>query len=163
MDEKMDHGPVITQFKEEILPDDNMQTLRDRIFEKSADVLTQMLPAYIQGKINPKVQKENDATFTKLLKKEDGFISLKEMDRNDLNVHNFIRGMAPWPGAWTRIQLMDNSGQHIEKRLKILKSHLEASSSPTNYSLVLDEVQLEGKGPVSWKQFKDGYKGAEFI
>ena len=54
MDEKMDHGPIISQFKEEILSSDNAETLRNRLFEKSADVLTEMLPAYIQGKIKLK-------------------------------------------------------------------------------------------------------------
>lgn len=61
------------------------------------------------------------------------------------NIHNFIRAMFPWPIAWTKL----SNGQ----RLKLLKAHLE------NDVLVLDEVQLEGKKPVSYQQFKEAYPG----
>ena len=149
----MDHGPIVTQFKEEILPEDNSETLRNRIFEKSAEVLVEMLPAYIHGKIKPKVQNDEEATFTKLMKKEDGFIDLTT-EHTPENIERFIRAMSPWPGAWTLVKL--NSGDATIKRLKLLGSHIE------NEKLVLDEVQLEGKDPVSWKQYKEGYKEAEF-
>lgn len=155
MDEKMDHGPVIAQFKEEILPEDNSEILRDKIFARSAEVLIDLIPAYIQGKINLKKQNDEEATFTKLMKKEDGFIDLTK-DLSPTTCHNFIRAMSPWPGAWTLLRLSASEGQ-VKKRLKLLKSHIEEDK------LVLDEVQLEGKEPVTWKQFKDGYKEAEFV
>ena len=44
-----------------------------------------------------------------------------------------------------------------QKRLKLLKAHLEEGK------LILDEVQLEGKDPVSWKQFKEGYPNVDFL
>lgn len=150
MDEKMDHGPVVTQFKEEILTEDNSEILRNRIFEKSADVLTEMLPAYTQGKIKPKPQDHENATYTKLLKREDGFIELGKSQSTTTD-NNFIRAMSPWPGAWTLVKL--NEKDEVKKRLKLLKSHVEEGQ------LVLDEVQLEGKDPVTWKQFKEGYQG----
>ncbi len=154
MDEKMDHGPIIIQFKEEISPDDNSETLRNRLFEKSADVLIEMLPAYIQGKIKPKTQDHEKATYTKLLKREDGFIDLTK-DSSSIACHNFIRAMQPWPGAWTLVKLSPND--EAKKRLKLLKSHIEEEK------LVLDEVQLEGKDLVTWKQFKNGYNTAQFV
>lgn len=144
MDEKMDHGPIVTFFKEEILPDDTTDTLRQRLFERSADVLIQLIPAYISGKVKPKEQNEKEATYTKILTKEDGLISLKEKTPEE--AERFIRAMAPWPGAWTKLE--------NQKRLKLLKAHIEEEK------LVLDEVQLEGKDPVSWKQFKEGYPQA---
>ena len=66
---------------------------------------------------------------------------------NGKNVHNFIRALTPWPGVWTKIEIKNE-----EKRLKILEAHLEGEK------LVLDMVQLEGKDPVNWKQFEEGYK-----
>lgn len=154
MDEKMDHGPVITQFKEEILPEDTTETLRNRLFEKSADVLVEMLPAFIQGKIKPKKQNDDKATFTKLMRKEDGFIDLS-VEYEPYNVNQFIRAMSPWPGAWTLLRF-SASDEQVKKRLKLLKSHVEDGK------LVLDEVQLEGKVPVTWKQFLEGHKDATF-
>lgn len=138
LDNKLDHGPVVTQFKEEVLPDDTTQTLTTRLFSRAAMVLVQAIPAYIAGKIKPKAQDESQATFTKLLTREDGFIDLKK--KSPEGVDRFIRAMFPWPCAWTR--LTDGA------RLKLLPN---------------DIVQLEGKNPVSWKQFKAGYPNWKFF
>lgn len=153
MDEKMDHGPIVTFFKEDILPNDTTESLREKLFERSADVLIQLISAYVSGKVKPKEQNEDYATFTKVLTKEDGFINLKE--KTPQETERFIRAMNPWPGAWTLLHLSATEGQ-ASKRLKLLKAHLEEGK------LVLDEVQLEGKDPVSWKQFKEGYPKASF-
>ncbi|HKB88547.1 MAG TPA: methionyl-tRNA formyltransferase [Patescibacteria group bacterium] len=142
MDSKMDHGPIITQFKEDILESDTSDVLRDRLFEKSAQVLIETLTPYMQGKIKLKKQDEDEATYTKLVTKQDGFIDLKEKSATE--AERFIRAMFPWPGAWTYLP--------NEKRLKFLRSHVEDGK------LVLDEVQLEGKLPVPYKQFKEAYK-----
>ena len=152
MDEKMDHGPIISQSKEEILIDDTAETLRNRLFEKSADVLVELLEPYIRAKINLKPQNDEDATFTKIMKREDGFFNIDE--KTPAEVEKLVRAMYPWPGAWTFIRL--SATDEKSKRLKILKVHLE------DEKLVLDEVQLEGKEPVTWKQFKEGYKEATF-
>jgi len=141
MDEKMDHGPIVAQFKEEVLPSDTSNTLRNRLFEKSAGVLIETITPYIQGKIKLRKQDDGAATYTKLVTRQDGFIDLKKTD--PVSAERFVRAMFPWPGAWT---LLPN-----EKRLKLLKSHLEGGK------LVLDEVQMEGKLPVTGKQFLNSY------
>lgn len=140
MDEKMDHGPVISQFKEEILNTDTFETLRTRLFEKSANFLIDLIEPYIKQKIKPKEQNHNEATYTKMVSKQDGFVDLKNDDA--IKIEAKLRAYSPWPGIWTF---------HNEKRLKILKAHLELGR------LILDEVQLEGKNPVSYKQFQEGY------
>ena len=61
-------------------------------------------------------------------------------------LNRLIRALHPWPGAFTKIKINSK-----EKRLKLLEAHLEADK------LVLDQVQLEGKNPVTWKQFCEGY------
>ena len=68
-------------------------------------------------------------------------------------LERFIRSMQPWPVAWTLLRL-SLSGQ--TKRLKILKAHLE-EPVPNTHHLVPDLVQLEGKDPVTWRQFLEGY------
>lgn len=128
MDKKVDHGPIISQFKEDILSNDTSDVLRNRLFERSAEVLAELIEPYIKGKITPKVQNDEDATFTKIMKKEDGYIDLT---RGPLITHErFIRAMYPWPCAWTRLP--------DQRRLKLLPNGM---------------VQLEGKNPVTVKQF----------
>jgi len=142
MDEKMDHGPILTSFKEEILPDDTFETLRIRLFERSVEVLLNLIPNFIKSKIHLKPQDENLATFCKIVSKQDGFINLEKDSPESIEAKQ--RAYSPWPGIWTNLK----NG----KRLKILKCHLDKDE------LILDEVQLEGKGPVSWNQFKSAYQ-----
>lgn len=149
MDEKMDHGPIVSSFKEEILPDDTNETLRKRLFDRSATFLIELIPNYLNGKIKLKAQNHEEATFTKLVKKEDGFIEKPFEDPTKTN--NLFRAYHPWPGIWT---FVDINGE--QKRLKILKLHLDDSK------LVLDKVQLEGKNAVSFEEFKRGYPKAQF-
>ncbi|MFV1917143.1 MAG: methionyl-tRNA formyltransferase [Patescibacteria group bacterium] len=202
IDEGIDHGPIISQFKEEVRGNDTTETLRKRLFEKSAEVLTTLLPAYLKGKIKLRQQDHKKATFTTLLKKQHGFIPPKflaasfkgqtlkadwkipfmktkdsqallikghrgaassayTLNPNPYTLDLFIRAMQPWPIAWTNIKLKVKSEKLKVKRLKILKAHLEPSTI-NHQSLVIDEVQLEGKNPVSWKQFRQGYATVTF-
>lgn len=177
MDEKFDHGPIITQSKEEILETDTTLTLRNRLFEKSAAILVEMLEPYIKGKIKAKKQDHSQATFARELKKEDAFIpseylalTLKgstlqgkwkipfitdyEQSVSAENIERFVRAMQPWPVAWTLLRLSATEGQ--ARRLKILKAHVE------NEELLLDEVQLEGKNPVSFRQLLMAYPNLSF-
>ena len=140
IDEKMDHGPIISQFREEILSNDTFQSLRTRLFEKSAEFLVDLIPNYIKQKIKPKEQEHELATYTNMITKADGLVDLKK--DNPVIIEAKLRAFSPWPGIWTYFK---------EKRIKILKAHLELGR------LIIDEVQLEGKNPVSYQQFKESY------
>jgi methionyl-tRNA formyltransferase len=153
MDAKIDHGPIISQFKEEVFPSDTTETLRARLFERSAVVLVELLQPYLRGKITPKIQDESEATYTKIMTRENGYIDLNKKSAEE--AEKFIRAMQSWPVAWTRIRLSPTDPA-IQK-IKIHKAHIDEGK------LVLDEVQLEGKDKVSWKQFKEGYKEAAFV
>jgi len=174
LDSLLDHGPIISQFKEEIKDDDTTKTLRERLFIRSAKVLVELLKPYLAGKIKPKEQNHKKAIFTREFKKDFSFLPSKylksalegikikeEMEIPFIKDHaaipdapflnDFIRATCPWPNAWTIIKIA-----HQEKRLKILKAHLEKER------LILDLVQLEGKGIVSWEEFKRGYPEVSF-
>ena len=153
LDGEIDHGPIVSQFTEDILDSDTTATLRQRLFERSADVLVALIKPYLDGKITPRPQNHQEATFTRQLKKESGFIDLTNTKPDE--AERFIRAMQPWPGAWTLLRLSATEGQ-THKRLKIIKAHLETDQ------LVLDTVQLEGKNPVSYEEFKKGYPKVTF-
>lgn len=161
LDSKMDHGPIITQFKDELMPEDTLETVRKRLFKRSAQVLIDLIPNYLKGEIKLKEQNHKEATYTKILKKEDGFIDLKKNSPQE--IERRLRAYTPWPGIWTYVQLTDNSKliTNNKKRLRILKVHIE-SSVTSHKLLVLDEIQLQGKNPVSWKQFKEAYPSFNF-
>jgi methionyl-tRNA formyltransferase len=176
MDKDLDHGPIVSQFKEEVRKNDTSETLRERLFALSAEALSGLIPAYMSGKITPKKQDHKKATFTKLIKKNDAYIDPKALDfvlnskpfKKDWDIpfikdytthysprtiHNFIRAMNPWPVAWTMIRIDKKSEP---KRLKIISSHLKRNK------LALDEVQLESKNKVNWSQFTEAYPKFRF-
>lgn len=175
MDEKLDHGPIINKFQEDILIDDTYESLRDRLFKNSANILIETIPPYVMGKIKPKEQNDSIATYAKILSKEDSFIPPKiltavlkgitpklnwemkfitkcKIKPTPVTVERFFKAMQPWPGIWTKVEISEG----MEKRLKINKLHLDKKT------IILDEVQLEGKNPVAWKQFTEAYKGFSF-
>lgn len=175
IDEGLDQGPMVSQFKQSISPQETYGELKRRLFPAAAEVLCELLPAYISGKIKLKPQENSSATYTRLVTKRDGFVppkyigqaiagkaSSKEqwpigfmkdfsLSPSSNNLYNFIRALDPWPCAWTNVKI----GKYL-KRLKILKAR------PDGPKLVLDIVQLEGKNPVSWEQFNQAYKEATF-
>jgi methionyl-tRNA formyltransferase len=160
MDEKIDHGPIVAQFSEEILPDDTAEKLYFRLFSAGAEVLKTILPAYLEGRIQFREQNHSQATYTKKLTREDGFIPLEKLKAavkgvNAELVERQIRAYYPWPGTYTIIKIQNPKSKIQNKRLKILKAHLE------NKRLILETVQLEGKKPVSLKQFLEGYPEAK--
>jgi len=182
IDNLMDHGIIVSQFKQDVLPDDTTRSLRDRMFFNSAEVVAGLIEPYLQGKIRPKAQRHYDATFTRMLKKESGFIPPSqfesvingkfrkqklnvdfikdaEFDLNPINVERFIRAMDPWPYAWTYVNPTGTSKNPKNiKRLKILKAHTDNEGK----ILIPDMVHLEGKNEVEWKEFQTGYPKAKF-
>jgi len=171
LDEKLDHGPIISQFKEEIRNDDTTQKLRLRLFNVTAEVLVTLLPKYVRGKITPRMQNHKKATYTRIIKKQDGFIPPKyinsALEGKSINekwsidfikgystipnadvIDRFVKAMNPWPIAWTKVTT-DNKKN--VKRLKIINTHLSGNK------LIIDNIQLEGKNEVGWDQFKQGY------
>lgn len=153
MDEKIDHGPIIAQFKEKINQNDTAESLYQGLFSASGEVLVTILPAWVEGRITPRPQNHRLATYTSKLTRDDGQINWSQTDPQ---IERFIRAMTSWPGAFTNLKLKMKNKKST-KRLKILKAHLE------NKKLILDQVQLEGKKPVSWKQFQEGYPQAQIV
>ena len=179
MDQQLDHGPIVTKFNEDIKNDDTTGSLTERLFARSADVLCELMPAYISDKVTTTSQNHKKATLTKLIKKDYAFLDIKHLKHaldgkksegkikirfikdsylpaTIYNLHNFIRAMQPWPVAWTYISAENRKNEKTKKRLKIISAHVD-KLVPSAYCLVPDIVQLEGKNPVTWKQFKQAY------
>lgn len=118
IDEKMDHGPILT-FKElAIKKNDDINSLLQTGFLEGARLLLDVIPDYICKKITPINQDHSQATFTKLLKKEDGKIN---WNNSAEYIHNQIRAYASWPGTycfWNKTKLQIISGGVFSKNDK---------------------------------------------
>ena len=98
MDKGMDTGDVLLTAKEVIEPGDTAGTLHDRLAVKGARVLIDTLNAYADNTIQPIPQDHNLATYAPMLTKDDGLIN---WNKSAKSLENFIRGVSPWPGAYT--------------------------------------------------------------
>lgn len=147
--EGFDEGAIVAQIKQPILNNDTAEDCYSRLFEKGADLLIKILPDFLQGKISLKAQDNTKASFAPKLKKEDGEINWKKSPQE---IERMIRAFTHWPGTFTYVQIKNE-----KFRLKILKAHLK------NNKLILDKVQLEGKKPVSFEEFKRGHPNFIFV
>ena len=91
---KMDSGPIIAQEKVEVFPDEKAPELRERLIKIGSKLLIKTLPDYMENKIKPIAQNENEATYCKKIKKEDGLIDLND---NPIKNYNKFRAYATWP------------------------------------------------------------------
>ena len=147
LDEKIDHGPLLVQKRIKISPQDNQLTLSQQLFNQGAALLKQHLKAYLQGQIKPSPQNHHQATYTRKLSRQDGFINSEDLQKalrgspQAIEIERKIRALYPWPGTYTLV------GHPSPKRLKILKARLSKDKK-----LILTQIQLEGKQPLSSPQ-----------
>lgn len=98
LDELMDHGPVLAQRIVPMLSRATYQILHDELARLGADMLVKIIPNYLARKIRPVVQNDEQATFSKILKRNDG---RAVWDRPAESIDRMVRALNPWPGVWT--------------------------------------------------------------
>lgn len=163
IDEKLDAGPIIAQTSLPLDLTENTETLYQKLIEKSAQEAPHIVNDYLSDRIRSS-QQRGVPTFTKKLTSENCKIDWKKSPEE---IDRLIRAANPEPGAWTEVELRIKNPSFAKatagrqesriKRLKITNAHLEQGK------LVLDTVLLEGKNPVSIKQFEQGYPQFELL
>lgn len=98
MNTKMDAGEIIVQEKMNIGPDETSQTLRERMAKQSAICLCRTIKDIADGKFSLTKQDEKAVTLAPKLTKELGQI---DWQKPAGEIHNLVRGLLPWPGAYT--------------------------------------------------------------
>ena len=104
----------------------------NKLFRDAAEVLVKIIPDFTEGKIDLKEQNHMEATFCKMMKKEDGYFNIDNPPSPEI-LDRMIRAYSPWPGVWTRW-----NG-------KIIKFFPES------------KIQMEGKKVVTLSEFLNGY------
>ncbi|MBI5356047.1 hypothetical protein HZB78_00345 [Candidatus Collierbacteria bacterium] len=144
--------------------EDTRETLTRRLGILGGKLIVETLKKLENGQINEVKQPEKSPTsYTHRLTKDSGQIDWK---KTPVEIERFIRAITPWPGAWTNSKFKTQNSKFKTVRIIINKSHIEPIQNSEfriqNY-LVIDEVQLPGKNPISWKAFLAGHPGIEFI
>ena len=98
MDEGMDTGAMLLQEAIPITPNDTAGTLTPRLAELGGRLLVETIARLKAGTLAPQSQAASQVTFAPLLKKEDGAI---DWALPATALANRVRGLSPWPGAYT--------------------------------------------------------------
>jgi len=160
MDPGVDTGPVLSRRYLPISAEDTAGTLFEKMAPIGAKLLTETLPHYLSGELQPMPQAEEGVTYAPMLKKEDGHL---DFSRPAVELERRVRAFNPWPGTF-----FDWSGTI----LKVLKASCSKEKSPGAGSrliveagpaigtsegiLILEEVQPAGKKPMPGKAFLVG-------
>lgn len=161
---EIDTGSILLQERMPILDSDNASSLHDRMMHRGAGLMLATIDSVVQNSIQEYPQKEGMVSHAPKLTRENTRL---DWSQNSVNMYNMIRGLSPYPGAWT---LLD------EIELKIFESritnHNPGGIIPGDLFLegnklfvkTLDgcieilNLQLAGKRRMNTKEFLNGYK-----
>ena len=160
---EIDSGSIIAQREMPILPDDDAGTLQDRMMHAGAGLVLGSVDMIDSGQLRTFPQDLSKVTHAPKIHHEDAHI---DWNSPVATVHNIIRGMSPYPGAWTSL---DGSV------IKILKSRIHSDAvinSPgtmtirdkrvivqgQNGEIEILELQPAGKKRMGIGEFLNGYR-----
>ncbi len=168
IDAGIDTGPILLKRTVPIAEDDTTGSLTAKLATLGASALLAALPLWVAGDLQPQPQNEQEASYTHMLRKEDGEIA---WNRSATTLAREARSYSPWPSSYTTWR---------GKLLKILNAHALATPEAQNIPagtvmlrkvnntpslqvatgegvLVLDRLQLEGKKAMNADEFLRGY------
>jgi methionyl-tRNA formyltransferase len=131
MDAGLDTGEILTQRRTPILPEDNSQTLHDRLAQLGAELLVETISDFVAGKIQPQPQPTDGASYAAKIKKEDGKI---DWNLSAQEILNRLRAFTPWPGAFTFLKTESKS-----QLLKIWRAEIFEQSGNAGEILSADK------------------------
>jgi methionyl-tRNA formyltransferase len=161
MEEGLDTGPICLLERVAIGPDDTAGDLHDRLAPLGADLMVRALAALERGSLVETPQPEAGVTYAAKIAPEETRIDWR---RPAAAVHDLVRGLSPFPGAWCEVEL----GRGPE-RLRILRStRADGAGAPGTLldpdgtvacgegAVRLLMVQRAGKAPMAFGDFARG-------
>ncbi len=136
MTDKVDAGDILEQKEYPISSEDTTDTILTALNKIGGKLVTEVIKNYEEYEKKAKKQDESEVTFTQFMKKEDGKIDLDSPPTAEI-LDRMIRAYFPWPGVWTKTI--------VNNKLSIIKFLPEK------------RIQVEGKKPISYKDFLNGY------
>ena len=160
LEPSVDTGNIILQRSLSIGPDETAGSVHDRMKELGAEVVVETVRQIEAGTVDPRPQDDAQATPAPKIHDEDCRIPWEQSGED---VHNHIRGLSPYPGAWT---------MHDDTRLKIYRSRRAEGDGAPGTVLEADDrllvacgegaveivrLQQPGKQRLDARDFLNGY------
>ncbi|WP_425391031.1 methionyl-tRNA formyltransferase [Ekhidna sp.] len=162
---EIDTGEIIFQEKEPIRPKDNVGNLYERLMKKGGDLVLKTVRA-IEADDYPSLPQNNDQEIKHAPKifREDCEIDWQQKSET---IRNFIRGMSPYPAAWTKLHgktlkvfEVEKANEGTNKPIGELysdgKSYIRVNTKDGTLNLL--DVQMEGKKRMKVEDFLRGYQ-----
>ena len=164
MNAGLDTGDILLSRKVLIRNKDNAQSLHDTLAHQGSSLVMETLNQLDSGSLEATSQNSDLASYAPKLKKKDGLI---EWNQPAVKIHNLVRGLMPWPGAFSFLR---------SKRFKICKTETKSCDltdqpgvilrisghgievGTQNERIVITEIQPEGKKRMDVKSFLAGHK-----
>lgn len=168
LDAGIDTGPVLLRCHIPVAADETTSSLTEKLAHLGAQALLEALPLWIAGTITPTPQNVQQASHTRMLRKEDGAI---HWDRSALAIARQIRAYIPWPGSYTHWkgkllkiveaqalpQQSDASTVPGTVKIRAVADHKTFVVVTGDGLLEVKQLQLEGKKAMAADEFLRGY------
>jgi len=163
IDARVDTGDILLQSETEITQEMNAGQLHDILAEKGADLLIKTLVKIEKNDIVPLIQDNSKATRAPKLTNDN---CLLDFDKPAKDVYNLIRGLSPYPAAFTYISgkkvkifrafAEDNTHKYPPGTIINVKSDSFAICCREGAVVIL-ELQIEGRKRMATRDFLNGY------
>ena len=161
MDAGLDTGPVIAAREMSIGPHDTSPALHDRLAGAGAELLDEVLDAWVAGRVTAQPQDPAAATLTRPLERADAELDLRRPARA---LFNQWRAFQPWPGVFVRIEgqrvVAAEMDQPLEQGRPVGRASLDADSLVVGCgsgAIRLTRLQPDGRKEMSARAFANGY------
>lgn len=170
---EIDTGDMIMQRKIEIFPEDNVGDVHDRLMHLGAEMVIETVDAIIDGSLTTTPQPEGEFTPAPKIYKEDCRI---DWSRKANDVHNHVRGLSPYPTAWS--VCLEDSGRPLECKIfetaltkapcsgiesgKVIKEGKRLFVACSDCWLEIKSLQPAGKKRMAAEAFLLGYHPSRF-
>jgi methionyl-tRNA formyltransferase len=168
MAREMDAGDILMQEEADLTGEETTGSLTERLAPLGARLLVATIDRLAEGAVTPVPQSHTEATYTRLIEKDDGRI---DWSRSALDIERQVRAVLPWPKAHTTFR---------GDRLTILETAVVAGDRAAtpgtivsvdrtegilvetgNGLLALRTLQLPSRKPLDWKSFANGVRELE--
>ena len=147
MDKGLDTGPVALTDKVAIGENMTAGELHDRLMLKGAKLMADAMAKLEEGDLPLTPQAEEGVTYAKKIEKTETRI---DFSRPAVEVHNHIRGLSPFPGAWTEMPT-----ERRGERVKVHESRIGAGAGPAGAVLEGEPLTIAcGAGAVRLKKLQ---------
>jgi methionyl-tRNA formyltransferase len=164
MDVGLDTGDILLTEEIELTNTITAGELHDILMNSGGQLLVKTINAIINNEVQRVKQENDDSSYASMLDKEMAVIN---WEQSSTNIHNFIRGLNPWPIAYThyenRVMKIYKSRVIDERSNKSVGSIIEVSKEGLKVAtgsgvLLIEEIQFPGKKPLKVKDYIIGNK-----